>query len=412
LIVAAAATFAGIVTVRHGPPSGGDTTPLTAVTTDLAHGDLRAAAAVDSLPDPPGYALLTAPLVAAFPGLVGTAPWCTPTGRLPSAADGAVPVPAGGVCGTTPTGGTPTGPPWYRSQGVLGVAAWLALAFGGVLVLRAAGVATAGRTAGFLVFAAVVPSASSAVVQLYHPQDVLSLGAGLAALAVSIRRRYLLAGVLFGLAFLTKQSAVLLLVPALATAGCARDRWRTAWPAVLVAAAGLLPFALVDPRATADNLSGFSGGGAVAGATLLSISGVTGSVASAVARDAPVVLAVALCLWAGWRHRPALATPSGLVSLALACVGSRLVVESVVFPYYLLSASVLFLLADLVDGRLPPARSLAWCGTAAFFVALRPDGRVVDAVGTFVLAVAAVAAGVDGVRRPYRRGPAVPAAAR
>ena len=82
LLVAAAACYVGIVAVRLGPPSGGDTVPLTAVTTALANGDLRLAASAASLPNPPGYPLLAAPFVAAFPSTVGSPGWCTPSGRF------------------------------------------------------------------------------------------------------------------------------------------------------------------------------------------------------------------------------------------------------------------------------------------------------------------------------------------
>ena len=67
LLVAATTCFVTVVSLRHGPPSQGDTVPLTSVTTDLSHGRLHAAAAQDSLPNPPGYALLISPSVTAFP---------------------------------------------------------------------------------------------------------------------------------------------------------------------------------------------------------------------------------------------------------------------------------------------------------------------------------------------------------
>ena len=76
-----AACYLGIVAVRQGPPPGGDTTPLTTVTSDLASGRLHAAAANDELPNPPGYALMTAPLVALFGSAVGSPTWCTTQGR-------------------------------------------------------------------------------------------------------------------------------------------------------------------------------------------------------------------------------------------------------------------------------------------------------------------------------------------
>ena len=95
----------------------------------------------------------------------------------------------------------------------------------------------------------------------------------------------------------------------------------------------------------------------------------------AVARDAPVLFAVGVCLWAAGRPDRRTDRPVALVALALVCSASRLVFESRAFPYYLLAASVLFLLLDLVARRSPhlssagarqgvlrglPARSRAW----------------------------------------------------
>jgi Glycosyltransferase family 87 len=394
LLFAAAACYAGIVTARLGPPSGGDTVPLTSVTSALADGDLRAAASAASLPNPPGYPLLAAPFVAAFPSAVGSPSWCTPSGRINHGvvdrherADD----PARAVeCGANDTAAVL--PPWYRAQGLLGVTAWLVLATGALALLRAARADTLARQAGLLAFLAILPAASSAVVQLYHPQDVVSLGLSLAGLASVLRRRWLLAGVLFGVAVLTKQFAVLLLLPALAAAPDRRSRLWVGGSALAVFAAGILPFLVVDPQATLENLSGFSAGGAAAGQTVLTVAGVHGTVASAVARDAPLVFALVVCVWVHRRLGPRIGCPETLVALALVCTGSRLVFESVIFPYYLLAASVLVLLLDLVARR-SPHWSLTWCAAAAFFVALHPGNRAVAAFGTLFLAVAVVALG-------------------
>ncbi len=401
LLVVAAGCYVGVVAVRQGPPPAGDTLPLTAVSTAVADGQLRAAAAVSSLPNPPGYALWTAPLVAAFPTWVGAPIWCTTPGRAAAlrrtavgpAGVGAVPVDVD-ECGVT---GTDL-PPWYRSQGVLGVASWLVMAFGALALLRASGAGSVGREAGLLAFLAFLPAASSAIVQLYHPQDVVSLGLALGGLASTLRRRWVLAGALFGAAILTKQFAVLLLLPALVVATERRARLSLAGCAAVVFGAGILPFLVAAPRATLENLSGFSAGGAAAGQTVLTLAGVTGTVASAVARDAPVAFALAVCLWAAHGPRPRPDRPVVLVALALVCASSRLVFESVIFPYYLLAASVLILLLDLVARR-SPHRSLVWCAAAAFFVAFHPGNHAVDALGTLVLAVVAVATGLVEVFR-------------
>ena len=406
----AACCYVGVIAVRQGPAGGRDTAPLTAVTTALADGDLRVAASVTSLPNPPGYPLLAAPFVAALRGAVGAPAWCVPPGRLGPPGTGrdravAKAVATGvSVCGVSASSGAPVLPPWWRSQGVLGVASWLVLAAGALAVLRAGRADTLAREAGLLAFLAFLPAAGGAIAQLYHPQDVVSLGLGLGGLAQAIRGRWALAGALLGAAVLSKQFALLLLLPAVVVAPGARQRFALGGTAAAVFAAGVLPFLVAAPRATLRNLSGFSGGGATAGQTVLSLSGVHGTVASAVARDGPVVFALVVCVWAAGRGVAWARVPAAAVALALVCTGSRLVFESVVFPYYLLSASVLVLLVDLVARR-SPHRSLAWCAAAALFVALHPGNRYVAAFGTLLLAVAAVAIGFGELGPATRTGP-------
>lgn len=400
MLVAAAACYAGIVSVRHGPAPAGDTGPLTAVTTALSTGDLGAAAANTSLPNPPGYPLLASPLVAAFRSTIGSPAWCSSDSRVAPPPHPGPGLPEAGItasaCGTADPNAAPR---WYRSQGLLGVLAWLVLAAGALALLRAGGADTRGRTAGLLAFLAFLPSASSAIVQLYHPQDIVSLGLALGGLAQALRQRWVVAGLLFGVAILTKQFAVLLLLPAVASVPDRRAGTRLVIPAGLVFAAGLLPFLVSAPHATIANFTGASGGGALAGATVLTQLGATGGIASAIARDAPVVFAALVCVWARRRLGRTLGRPETLVALSLACVGSRLVFESVLFPYYLLATSVIFFLLDLVARR-SPHRSLTWCAAAAFFVALRPGSQTVDAIGTLLLAVTGVLAGVAGLRAP------------
>jgi hypothetical protein len=236
-------------------------------------------------------------------------------------------------------------------------------------------------------------------VQLFHPQDLVSLGLSAGALALLLRRRWAWAGLLFGVAFLTKQFAVLVLVPALVAVPDWRTRGRVALPAAAVTAAGLLPFLVVAPRATLENVSGIGAGGAVAGATILSIGHASSTVQSAVARDFPVAFALLASWWALRRSGSDLLSAGPLLGLVLACLASRLVFESVIFPYYLLAASVAFVLLDLAIGRLPD-RSLAWVAATAVFVTIHPGNRTVDALGTLVLAVIAVACGLFEVRGP------------
>jgi hypothetical protein len=284
---------------------------------------------------------------------------------------------------------------------LLGVISWLVLAVGGLVLLRAADADTAARSAALLALLAFLPAASSAIVQLFHPQDMVSLGLALFAMAQVLRRRWLGAGVLLGAAVVTKQYAVLFLLPALVVAEHARERVKVAAAALAVFVAVLAPFFVASPRATLENLSGFSAGGAVSGATVLALAGWSTTVVSAVARDTPVLFAGAVCVWAHWRRGPWMRRPEGLLALCLACVGSRLVFESVIFPYYLLATSVVFFILDLVAKR-SPHRSLAWCAGSAFFVAVHPGNQAVNAIGTLAFAALAVAAGILEVLRLSR----------
>ncbi len=419
IFVVALAGYLGILLVRQGPPSAGDTTPLTSVTTSLSTGDLHAAADVVSLPNPPGYPLLASALVVLFRPLIGSATWCTTPGRamalrkdvaLRDRPDFANVV---GECGfrtVLPDGhlGPPLRP-WYRAQGVLGVLAWIVLAVGSWVLLRATGAPPWTAEVALVVFLVILPAASSAIVQLFHPQDLVSFGLSAGGLALVLRRRWAAAGAVFGLAFLTKQFAVLVLVPVLVAAPDWRTRRRILVPAVAIVAAALVPFLFVAPRATLENLSGIGSGGAVAGATILSVLHASSTVSSTVARDFPVVFAVLASLWARRRTRSHLMSAAPLLGLVLACLASRLVFESVIFPYYLLAASVAFLVLDLATGRLPD-RSLAWIAATAAFVALHPANRTVDAVGTLVLAAVAVTYGLTEVAATTRHD-GTPAAA-
>lgn len=414
LLVPATAAFVGIVAARGGPPPGGDTVPLSAVVTDLSHGHVAAAARVDSLPNPPGFPLLVAPIVAVLRPWIGSPTWCLTAGR--AAALRADPVyrhdPSFAVdvseCGAGGSAGNTGPPPWYRAQGLLGVFAWVVLAAAVVALLGAAGVRDVGPTAGALAFLVLLPAASSAVVQLFHPQDLVSLALGLLAVAAALRSRWAWAGVLLGFAFLSKQFAVLVLVPLVVAAPGRRARGRLLLAAAVVTAAGLAPFAALAPHATITNLSGFGAGGAVSGTTVLSLLYRPGDVASAVARDAPVLFALVVCPWIRRRTGPALGAPVPLLGLVLVCLASRLVFESVIFPYYLLAASVAFFVLDLAARRLP-YRSMAWCAAAAAFVGLHPGNRAVAAFGTLALAVTAVAAGwVDATAPAWRTPGATP----
>jgi hypothetical protein len=396
------AGFVGAVVARGGP-SIGDAYGVTKPAAALAHGDLHAAAHLSVLPQPPGYVELSAPFVAAFGPLVGKQVWC----------DGRIPVLVTKLFGLCTADQLPSHR-WYESQALLSVLAWMVLVLGVVWLLRAAG---GGRSVAEVVLVlamAGAPAAQDAVVETYHPQDLVCVGLSAAALACAVRRRWLTTGVLFGVAFLCKQFALLPLIAALAAAPSWPARRRVAAAVVCVVGAGLAPFFAVDPSGTWSTLSAVNTGGAVkvTTGTVLGLTGLSEQTKLVIARDGPVILAVVMALWARRRVGDGLLAPVPLVGLATACLAGRLVAEVWFSSYYLLAVSAGLIVIDLVERR-PPLVSVVWIAGTAILVE-RAGGVPDTPLGAgiaFAAAWAAVAAGLHAVWRAAPPEHAAPGAA-
>jgi hypothetical protein len=389
--------FLVIVAVRGGP-SVDDAYGVTKPTTAIADGDLRAAARDSVLPQPPGYALLASPLVVALRPVVGSATWCdagvAPVTRLvlPQCHPGQL-----------------SSHRWYRSQALLGVLAWLVLAIGAVRLVRAAG---AGGLAELLLLAvlAAMPAASDGIVQTFHPQDLVSVGLCCAGLAEALRRRWVATGVLFGTAFLCKQFALLPLIAVLVAAPRWGPRFRVVGPAVAVVGLGILPFAAVDLSGTWNTLAAVNAGGAVkvTTGTVVGMTGLSESTKLLIARDGPVLLALAMALWARWRAGAQLLSPVALIGLAAACLAGRLVAEVWFASYYLLAVSATLVALDLAARRVP-LWSFTWIALTGVLV--EQSGGIpttpLAAALAFVASLAAVALGLRAV--PPRHRPAATA---
>lgn len=386
--VAALGAFVGIVTVRGGP-SVGDAYGVTKPATALADGDLTAAAHASVLPQPPGYALLTSPFVLAFRPLIGSPTWCD--ARVPPVTRLLLPWCAPGQLSTHR---------WYRSQAVLGILAWVVLAFGCIRLLRVAGAGGGPAELLLVMVLAAIPAASAGIVETFHPQDLVSVGLGCAGLAEALRRRWVATGLLFGIAFLCKQFALLPLVAVLAAVPGWRERLRIVIPALTVVGCGILPFAVADPAGTWSTLGAVNAGGVVkiTTGTVLGLADLSEKTKLVIARDGPVVLALAMSLWARWRARGRLLSPVALIGLATACLAGRLVAEVWFSSYYLLAVSATLLVLDFAARR-PPVASFLWIGLTGVLV--EQSGGLpttpLAAVLAFCAALAAVAAGLRAV---------------
>jgi hypothetical protein len=364
LQLGALALYVGVVLARGGPPpTSVDTYSVVRPTVSLSEGDLAAAARQSVYPQPPGYPLLASPFVAALRPLIGSPTWCSDK-PLP-----AVIAYLQHPC-TGPDVGRRAPPPWYRSQAVLGILAWAVLAGGSVSLVRAAGSGGGLLEVGVVVVLAAVPSASDAMVETFHPQDLVCVGLLAAGLALSLRRRWALAGVAFGVAFLCKQFAVLPLLAVLVAAPDWRRRARVAASFSLVVAAGVIPFLVGDATQTARDLTdtlGASQGYEITG-TVVGLARMAGATKLAVSRDAPLVVSLFMALVARWRCGRRLLDPGPLIGLALACLATRLVFEVNLTSYYLLAVSTVLVVLDVAHRRLP-LRSFAWVGLSGAWVA-------------------------------------------
>jgi len=391
--LAALGAFVGIVAVRGGP-SVGDAYGVTKPATALADGDLTAAANAAVLPQPPGYALLSAPFVVVFRPLIGADEWCD--GRVPPVTRVFLPWCAPAQLATHH---------WYRSQAVLGILAWVVLALGCVRLLRAAGAGGGLAELLLVVVLAAVPAASDGIVETFHPQDLVCVGLAGAGLAEALRRRWVATGVLFGVAFLCKQFALLPLVAVLAAAPGWRQRARVLLPAAAVVGCGLLPFFVVDPGRTWNTLSAVNSGGVVklTTGTVVGMTGLSENAKLLIARDGPVVLALVMALWARWRARDDLLAPVPLIGLATACLAGRLVAEVWFASYYLLAVSAGLLVLDLAARR-PPVWSFLWIALTGVLVE-QAGGLPTTPLAAFLAMGAALVAVVIALRAVPARVP-------
>ncbi len=148
--VGACGLFVAILFVRGGPnPAETDAHAVTFPTTAISHGDLAEAERDTLVPNPPGYPLLTAPLVIALRPWIGSPRWCDdkPVPTILRRIGDAYFLSILGPCTAKHGGdhGRPF-PIWYRSQAVLAILGWVVLCAGAVMLLGATGAGRGDRS--------------------------------------------------------------------------------------------------------------------------------------------------------------------------------------------------------------------------------------------------------------------------
>jgi len=241
----------------------------------------------------------------------------------------------------------------------VGLIVWFPLLAGFVLALRAAG---RGRqraeVVGVLVLA-VLPPVLAALHTFFHPEDLLAMGLILGSLAAGLRSRWLVAGVVIGLAITAQPFALLAAVPLVMVAP-SPHRWRFGLGAAIGVGVVAVPVALFTYHGLSNAF--FSAGTYLpTPPTLIGVLHLPTHALGAVSRGGPVVAAALLAGWARHRMGDGVLRPDRLVALVGTALGFRLVTEVLFWGYYLAAVAVMLLVLDMVVGRLRVA-------TVAFFV--------------------------------------------
>jgi hypothetical protein len=232
---------------------------------------------------------------------------------------------------------------------IIGYVGWIFLAVGVVALLRASGLGRCGWEPITLAVVACAPPVIMCLNEYFHPQDLIALGLSLGALASVFRQRWLIAGVLLGLAFTSQQFSLLIAIPIFFTAPRA-GLTRLAFG--FVAAIAIIDVPLIFTTSARSLKAIFLGTGVnTKSATWLVQLHWSGNVLYALSRSLPLVTAIALALWT--RRRGSLSTePVALLSLVAATLALRLVFEINLWGYYFMAVAVVLIVRQAIQSQI------------------------------------------------------------
>jgi hypothetical protein len=234
---------------------------------------------------------------------------------------------------------------------------WFLLMAGVIVLLRTSGRGRNGWEVVTVFLMAVLPPAFMCIGTYFHPQDLMAVGLILLAVAAMHRQRWILTGVLIGLAFASQPFALLALVPLFVVAPpTQRLRYLISALLTLVVVDGPL-IVLTSGRALRVSLFGSSrisvfGHTHSAGGTVLYAAHLQGIELFLVARVLPVLCAFAIALWVSRRLGPSVLEIETLLSLLATALCMRLIFEENLDGYYFMAVAVILLCADVIGGRL------------------------------------------------------------
>ena len=233
-----------------------------------------------------------------------------------------------------------------------GYLAWFTVLLGVRSLLRTIWTTPTRREILALFTIALVPTMWNSIITFFHPQDIMAMGLTLGAVAAYRRGQYLWTGALLGFAFLSQSMSFLVALFLFLVLTSFESRLRFVEGFVATFAAVVVPLSiLAGPNAVRNSLLGTGVGNSYLRIkSLLYYLQFSSSAATFTARALPLVAVVATSLWV--RRRPWLLQDSlTLLSLIALCFAWRLVFEENMWGYYMMPASFVVVLRDLVNKR-------------------------------------------------------------
>ncbi len=240
---------------------------------------------------------------------------------------------------------------WWLQSGALqptlelGYIGWLILMVGAVVLIRSIG---RGRTRWepiTLLVLAISPSVFMCLHEYFHPQDLMTMGLILIAIALARRGSWIGVGMLIGLALATQQFALLALAPLAVVAP--RDRLNQMVASMLgTFALVMVPLVILSSSSSVKAI--FAGSGTTwDSGTMLDAFRFSGSLLFFMSRFLPIVASMLLAWFVSDRIGSKALEPVPLIALVAASMSFRLIFEVNFWGYYLMATSVLLVLLDV-----------------------------------------------------------------
>jgi hypothetical protein len=254
----------------------------------------------------------------------------------------------------------------------LGYLTWLALLVGVVSIMRAIGNGRTRLEVVALLLVACLPPVYMPLLQFFHPEDLLATGLALVGVACVLRDRWLWAGLALGLAVISQQFTLLILIPLLVVAPRMKLVQLLEGTACSVAAIGVPLLAVTSGRAITSILVGTGD----VGSTNVPWFGIPlhNSIVLASLRLIPLALCAFVAWWALHRLGARTLEPVALLALLSLSLALRLAFEVSVYGYYLMSVAVLLLLLEIAEGRIK-VMYIVWVAVATWATV---GGGIVD----------------------------------